>query len=189
LLLSGARSGVEDQRSAAVASQTVGRLTARTIAENWRLDADLVTLSACETALGPYVRGEHFLGFSQAFLLAGSRSVIVSLWPVRDDTTSLLMRRFYQNLLGARSELSAPLPKDESLAEAKRWLRELTALELAELANDVSENWRGTLRRRPATATPQAARPFAHPHYWAPFILIGDPGDHVQVARGEPAIP
>ncbi|MCY2968662.1 MAG: CHAT domain-containing protein, partial [Planctomycetota bacterium] len=52
------------------------RLTVAEVAEQWDLDADLVVLSACETALGRPTHGDGYLGFAQALLLAGSRSVV-----------------------------------------------------------------------------------------------------------------
>jgi len=63
----------------ALAGQDVydGRLSADQIAHTWKLDADLVTLSACQTALGRAVGGEGYLGFTQALFLAGARSVVV----------------------------------------------------------------------------------------------------------------
>src|SRR5262249_46004697 len=59
-----------------------GRLTAAEVLEYWKLDAELVTLSACESALGRQGGGDGLLGFAQAFLLAGSRSVCLTLWQV-----------------------------------------------------------------------------------------------------------
>src|SRR4029077_15987081 len=87
-----------------------GRLTAAEVLEFWKLDAELVTLSACESGLGREGGGEGLLGFAQAFLLAGARSLVLSLWKVDDAATALLMVRFYENLLGSRSG-SKPLPK------------------------------------------------------------------------------
>jgi hypothetical protein len=81
-----------------------GRLTAAEVLEYWKLDAELVTLSACESALGRQGGGDGLLGFAQAFLLAGSRSVCLTLWQVDDTATVLLMDRFYRNLLGKREE-------------------------------------------------------------------------------------
>jgi CHAT domain-containing protein len=72
-----------------------GRLSAEEVLQQWHLDCDLVTLSACQTALGKYERGEGFVGFAQALILAGSRSVCLSLWKVDDAATALLMERFY----------------------------------------------------------------------------------------------
>jgi CHAT domain-containing protein len=65
-----------------------GRLTAAEVLEYWKLDADLVTLSACESGLGRQGGGDGLLGFAQSFLLAGSRSVCLSLWQVDDTATA-----------------------------------------------------------------------------------------------------
>src|SRR5262249_57840559 len=70
-----------------------GRLTVREIQRSWELKAELVTLSACETALGRQAGGEGFVGFTQALLMSGARSVGLSLWKVDDRATALLMRR------------------------------------------------------------------------------------------------
>ncbi len=79
-----------------------------------------MTLSACKTALGLDAGGEGFVGFTQALLMSGARSVCLSLWKVDDRATSLLMTRFYQSLLGKRAGLSKPVPKAEALQEAKQ---------------------------------------------------------------------
>jgi tetratricopeptide (TPR) repeat protein len=165
--------------------QSIARLIAQDILEKWKLNANLVTLSACETAIGRSSSSEGLLGFAQAFLTAGARSVCLSLWKVDDGATTLLMDRFYRNLLGKRKDLDKPMPKALALDEAKRWLRNLSTEEatdrLATLSKDVS---RGAGAKaieltppKPATdAKPEAAKkPFDHPKYWAAFILIGDP--------------
>lgn len=64
-----------------------------------RLNADLVVLSACETALGREIRGEGLVGLTQAFMYAGAQSLIVSLWQVPDQATSKLMTQFYRLVL------------------------------------------------------------------------------------------
>jgi len=69
---------------------------------NLGLNADLVTLSACETALGKEVRGEGMIGLTRAFFYAGARSIIASLWMVSDQSTSELMEDFYLNLVDGR---------------------------------------------------------------------------------------
>ena len=69
---------------------------------NLAFKADLVVLSACDTALGPSVRGEGLIGLTRGFLYAGARSVLATLWRVDDAATAQLMRRFYAGLLGPR---------------------------------------------------------------------------------------
>jgi CHAT domain-containing protein len=147
-----------------------GRLSVREIQRGWELKADLVTLSACETALGRDADGEGYVGFAQAFFLAGTRSMLVSLWEVDDRATSLLMTRFYQNWLGKRPELDKPLAKAEALREAKQWLRGLTDQEVKLALPQIS---RGEIQSN--RSQPKTAHPYAHPHYWAGFILVGDP--------------
>lgn len=80
-----------------------------------RLDADLVTLSACQTALGKEMGGEGLVGLARAFQFAGARSVLASLWSVSDRSTTELMKRFY-------SRLEAGESKDAALREAQRAL-------------------------------------------------------------------
>jgi CHAT domain-containing protein len=149
-----------------------GRLTAGQILHTWQLDAELVTLSACRTGLGKYEGGEGYLGFAQALFLAGGRSLVLSLWKVDDNATALLMTRFYQNLLGKRKGLDKPLAKAEALQEAKAWLRGLTSKEVDQR---LAELPRGPEVERPTAPARAAVHPYAHPYYWAAFILIGDP--------------
>jgi len=65
---------------------------------NLELDADLVVLSACQTGLGALVRGEGIMGLTRAFLYAGARRVVVSLWEVSDLSTTEFMKSFYQSM-------------------------------------------------------------------------------------------
>lgn len=62
------------------------------------LNADLVTLSACETGLGKIANGDDVVGLTRGFLYAGSRSIVASLWSVDDQATATLMQAFYGNL-------------------------------------------------------------------------------------------
>ncbi len=161
-----------------------GRLSVREIQRGWDLKAELVTLSACETALGRDAGGEGFVGFTQALLMSGTRSVCLSLWKVDDTATALLMQRFYANLLGRRAGLTAPMPKAEALREAKTWLRGLRRSEVLALTAEQSggiERGKGTKARQSAevTSTIPAGgdndRPYEPPHFWAAFVLAGDP--------------
>ena len=126
-----------------------GLITAQEIVRDWNLSADLVTLSACETALGRSVSGEGYVGLAHAFLQAGARSLLLSLWNVDDEATARLMERFYETLARGDSahRNGGAVSKRVALAEAKRWLRSYTA--------------------------PDGSRPFEHPCYWSSFVLIG----------------
>ena len=161
-----------------------GRLLVREFQHGWELKAELVTLSACETALGREAGGEGFVGFTQALLMSGARSVCLSLWKVNDVATALLMQRFYANLLGRRPGLSSPTRKAEALREAKVWLRGLRRSEALSLIADMSggvTRGKGEKARRPdelATTIPAGGdndRPYASPYFWAAFLLVGDP--------------
>lgn len=94
------------------AGQDNGLLQAWEILEQMHLDADLVTLSACDTALGGDGGGEGLIGLTRAFQFAGARSVLASLWSVADVSTGDLMRRFYGYLFQGRT-------KDEALRAAQ----------------------------------------------------------------------
>jgi CHAT domain-containing protein len=177
--------GPEEQTRRAAAGKKVytGRLWVQTVADEWDLGADLVALSACQTALGPDGGGEGLLGFSQVLLGRGARSLLLSLWKVDDTATALLMTRFYQNLLGKRDGLQAGMPKAEALREAKQWLRALPRAEAEALAGRLAKGSVRATEEPKGPAVPAAAvpvvppgdAPFAHPRYWAAFILIGDP--------------
>jgi CHAT domain-containing protein len=110
-----------------------------------KLKAELVVLSACNTGLGRLRAGEGIVGLTRAFLYAGASSVVVSLWQVEDQSTSLLMEHFYRYLKQGQS-------KAEALHQAKLRLLEAT-ITLQALGQRQS---------------------LAAPFYWAPFVLVGD---------------
>ena len=144
------------------ANQPVGRhqddgiLTAMEVEHLDLRGAKLVVLSACETGLGEVAGGEGLLGMQRAFQVAGSQTVVASLWQVSDNATASIMVRFYENLL--KKDMS-PL---ESLREAQLWM--------------LKEGQVRGLVRINANGQPQApaedTRP--SPFYWAGFVLSGD---------------
>ena len=77
-----------------------------------KMNADLVTLSACSTGLGKLVNGEGVLGLTRAFFYAGARNVAVLLWNVNDFATATLMVSFYRHL-------SRGVRESEALRQAK----------------------------------------------------------------------
>jgi len=68
----------------------------------WPLQARLVTLSACQTALGKDMEGEGLLGLTRAFIYSGAQDVVCTLWPVADESTKVLMAWFYDGLLSGK---------------------------------------------------------------------------------------
>ena len=120
-----------------------GLLTVDEILASWRLDADLVTLSGCETALGRAVPGEGYMGLAHTLFQVGARNLLVSLWKVDDRATALLMEHFYTALKDSEGHPTMTA----ALREAKRRVRTHTE------AN--------------------GRRPFAHPAYWSGFLLFG----------------
>ncbi len=89
---------------------------------NLRLNADLVVLSGCRTALGKEVRGEGLVGLTRGFLYAGVPRVVASLWRVEDQATAALMTRFYRGLWTEGLKPSAALRAAQlSLQGERRW--------------------------------------------------------------------
>ena len=121
-----------------------GLLQAWEVLESVRLDAELVTLSACETGLGTEMGGEGLVGLTRAFLYAGARSVVSTFWSVADESTSELMKAFYGELRRGRS-------KDAALQAAQR-----------------------ALMRGPTRKQGHTGQDFSHPFFWAGFVLNGD---------------
>ena len=70
-----------------------------------RLPADLIVLSACQTALGREVSGEGLVGMTRGFMAAGAARVLASLWEVDDQKTASLMKAFYTRLLGKDGQM------------------------------------------------------------------------------------
>jgi CHAT domain-containing protein len=74
---------------------------------NLKLNADLVTLSACQTGLGQLIRGEGIEGLNRAFFYAGASSVLLSLWAINDQASYQLIERFYFHLRSSESITNA----------------------------------------------------------------------------------
>jgi len=86
------------------------------------LPAELVVLSACNTALGKPVRGEGLVGIVRGFMYAGAKRVVASLWKVDDDATGEMMRRLYRGMLeGNRSPAAALREAQVSMWRQDRW--------------------------------------------------------------------
>lgn len=135
-----------------------GRVTARQILSDWRLEADLVTLSGCQTALGSPISSEGFVGFAHSLLPRGARCLLMSLWSVDDAATSLLMQYFYEEWLGHTCE-------DDF--ESSDVITEPTKVNKSAALEQAKDRLRN-IRDSTGTAI------YADPHYWAGFVLVGD---------------
>ncbi len=141
-----------------------GFLTASEVSK-LNLNADMTVLSACNTGNGKYFRGEGLMGIGRAFMVAGSKQVVVSLWPVDSMATKELMVSFYQQM--ARG-LDAPA----ALAAAKRQYY-MTNKQQREV-----ESARGIGRKRIKSSgdTPKRFKQRGNPFFWSPFIVISAEG-------------
>ena len=143
------------------------------------LAARVVTVSACQTAVVDIGHlPEEGFSVGGAMIAAGAACAIASLWPVRSDTTALLMIRLYEEMLAG--DLRPP----EALRRAQLWLRDLTDPELDSFLS-AYPTLETEFRRRAAAGdrpgrraathieTSDEPRPFSGPDYWAPFIALG----------------
>ena len=137
----------------------------------------LVTLSACETGLTQSKTSDEYIGLPFGFLLAGSPSMVSTLWEVDQLASTLLLIRFYENI--------KTLSTVAALNEAQQWLRNLTSEKLEALLKELQpqidhifEQLPPGIRRRFVDAPQNGARkrqplPFAEAPYWAGFTAIG----------------
>ena len=89
---------------------------------NLKLGADLVVLSACQTALGKEIKGEGIVGLTRGFMYAGAARVVASLWQIDDRATAELMKRFYLGMLREKLRPAAALREAQvSMLKEKRW--------------------------------------------------------------------
>jgi CHAT domain-containing protein len=105
-------------------------------------NVDLLTLSACNTAVGTSeATGGEWESLGMIAQRKGAKAIIATLWPVADESTRLLMQQFYR------------------LHETEHGISKAEALQRAQLALLEGQGDRSS---------------FAHPYFWAPFILIGN---------------
>jgi len=126
-----------------------GKLTARDI-YGLNLNADLVFLSACRSGMGK-VTGDGVLGLTRAFLYAGTRSVVATLWDVADEPTARLVAKFYGNLRQGQDKAQA-----------------LRSAQLSVLSQLRTGKLQVATHRGPLTLP-------ENPVFWASFVLIGEP--------------
>ena len=125
-----------------------GFLQAWEIFEDLQLDADLVVLSACNSALGKDQGGDGLLGLTRAFQYAGARTVAATMWRVSDRATAELMVAFYKQRHEGKS-------KDEALQSAQIDMVERSFSSVDGVCSFSEADW-------------------SLPYYWGSFQLYGD---------------
>lgn len=124
---------------------------------------DLITLSACETALGGGAEGEEIESFGMLAQAKGASAVMSTLWQIADESTAQLMTDFYEGLV------HQGLDKAHALQQAQ------VAMIRGETAQTVALQSSRSMSAVEDTGTdPQAKSPTSHPYYWAAFILMGN---------------
>jgi CHAT domain-containing protein len=134
---------------------------------------ELLTLSACNTATGGAgANGKEVEGFAVLAQRQGAKSVIASLWPVFDTSTKELMQAFYR-----LREAKEGVTKAEALRQSQlKLLRGEIGTGAETLTSNrelIHEDEKPTVAKQPRFK-PDPKKPYAHPYYWAPFILVGN---------------
>jgi CHAT domain-containing protein len=142
----------------------------------------LTVLSACESGLALTSAADDPLGFPFLMALAGSRSVIASLWRIPDEATMLLMTNLHRRIAGGT-------PTAEALTQAQGWLRALPAQQavvmlkearallqsLEDVPQVIRDQATAALDRGITRAQTSNEPPYAHPNHWAAFSCTGPP--------------
>lgn len=163
LVLSGLALGGKGERpvgAAAESPEDPDILTAEAISGLPLQGLDLAVLSACETGLGTVAGGEGVFGLQRAFHLAGTPTVVASVWSVETSSTRALMAEFYKNLWQKR------LPRLESLRQAQlAMIREYRGRGPARSPGRIAD---------PGQADGNAGAAQLPPVFWTGFVLSGD---------------
>lgn len=123
------------------------------------INADMVVLSACNTGMGKFVKGEGILGLQRSFFYAGVPTVTVSLWNVYDRSTAALMNNFYSALIARKSTGQAGI----LWADFLKWIGWNRSVPYGDSAPAMREA-KLSMLKHPL---------YHHPIYWAPFIVVG----------------
>lgn len=130
----------------------------------------LSVLSACDTARGDIKIGEGVFGLRRAFAVAGTKTLVMSLWKVPDKATSLLMERFFDNLQYGISYI-------EALQDAQNYTRKITVNELRQsaLGIEVLKELLKVNEFLPENRLDcqEEDTPLEHPFYWGAWICQG----------------
>lgn len=104
-----------------MATDRDGRLEVREVFNLDLTEANMVVLSACETALGKQSRGDELVSLSRAILYAGAPAVVASLWPVEDEATATLMTTFHERVQAGLGPAAALGEAQATVHREKNW--------------------------------------------------------------------
>ncbi|MDZ8054597.1 MAG: tetratricopeptide repeat protein [Aulosira sp. ZfuVER01] len=132
---------------------------------------ELTVLSACDTARGDIKIGEGVFGLRRAFAVAGSQTLVMSLWPVPDKVTALLMERFFDNL-------QSGMGRSTALHQSQDYIRIITVKQLRQSTLGI-EVLKELLKVNELSADTQIDcqeedTPLQHPFYWGAWICQGN---------------
>lgn len=160
LAFAGANRWLEGKPLPATAEK--GMVFAQDIAALDLWETELAILCACQTGIGDVKLGEGVFGLRRAFAIAGTKTLIMSLWSVPDRATALLMNRFLSNLRRG-------LGRRVALKEAQDYIRTITVKQLQE--SELGCSILAELETRQWNPTDQ---PLAHPYFWGAWICQGE---------------
>jgi CHAT domain-containing protein len=125
-----------------------------------RSPIELITLSACQTALG---NREAELGFAGLAVMAGAKSALASVWTVSDQATTGLMVEFYRQLQDASHKAAALQQAQIALLRNQVWVE------------DGQLHWNNSSIPLPPEISQSSSLDFSHPFYWSAFTMVGSP--------------
>ena len=140
---------------------------------------ELTVLCACQTGVGDIVEGEGVFGLRRAFMVAGSKAVVMSLWSVPSYASALLMERFFIYLkqgLEVRNALQKAQNDIRTITVAELRQSELGLNALKDLVRDKDEETQKALKnfgRETPLDCQKSDTPLAHPYFWGAWICQG----------------
>jgi CHAT domain-containing protein len=131
---------------------------------------ELLTLSACNTAIGENRQdGREVESFGLLAENQGAKAILASLWPVEDSSTSLLMQEFYHQRAVGKTKAEALQQAQMALLSGE--IKPVHPPAWSTRKGESMQDYGETPEKR---YEPDPQKPFAHPYFWAPFILIGN---------------
>lgn len=137
------------------------KLTAREISQIDMTKTELIVLSACGVKEEKGIYSEVGAGLRRAFINAGARCLILNLWKTDDNAAEILMKCFYYHYIKIGMSI------EESIQKAKNYLRTSTIESIRR------ESYYDKGMEKVFACMPESEIPYAHPYYWAGFIVIG----------------